>query len=125
MHAARTFRRQPQRAGDGGRAAGLGDDLRVLHQEPHGGADLVVGDRDDFVHQPTDVRERDVTGPHGQQAIGNRVDADTQRGQRPEKLRQQMAKDGTLANLYVQMREAKAVDRIIEKSKVEDVDLQS
>jgi hypothetical protein len=48
-----------------------------------------------------------------------------QRGQRPEKLKQSMAKDGTLSNLYIQMREAKAVDKIIEKAQVEEVDLQS
>lgn len=48
-----------------------------------------------------------------------------QRGERPEKLKQQMSKDGTLANLYIQMREAKAVDQLIEKAEVEEVDLQS
>lgn len=46
-----------------------------------------------------------------------------QRGQRPEKLKQTMAKDGTLANMYVQMREQKAVDRILESAQVEDVDV--
>ncbi len=48
-----------------------------------------------------------------------------QRGQRPEKLKQTMAKDGSLSNLYIQLREGKAIDKIIEKAKVEDVDLQS
>src|SRR4051812_4710721 len=48
-----------------------------------------------------------------------------QRGQRPEKMKQQMAKDGTLANLYVQMREEKAVDKLLENAKVEEVDLQT
>ena len=37
-----------------------------------------------------------------------------QRGRRPEKLKQDMAKDGTLANLYVQMREQKAIDKVLE-----------
>jgi len=46
-----------------------------------------------------------------------------QRGARPEKLKQEMAKDGTLANLYVQMREQKAVDRILEQAQVEEVDV--
>ena len=46
-----------------------------------------------------------------------------QRGQRPEKLKQEMAKDGTLANLYVQMREQKAVDQILESADIEDVDV--
>ena len=48
-----------------------------------------------------------------------------QRGERPEKLKQKMAKDGTLANLYVQMREQKAVDVLLETATIEDVDLQS
>ena len=48
-----------------------------------------------------------------------------QRGQRPEKLKQEMAKDGTLANLYVQMREQKAVDKILEGREIEEVDVQA
>ena len=36
-----------------------------------------------------------------------------------------MAKDGTLANLYVQMREQKAVDTLLEKVQVEEVELQA
>ena len=46
-----------------------------------------------------------------------------QRGVRPEKLKQEMAKDGTMANLYIQMREQKAVDKILETAEVEDVDV--
>jgi trigger factor len=46
-----------------------------------------------------------------------------QRGRRPEKMKQEMAKDGSLANLYVQMREQKAVDRILEQAQVEEVDV--
>jgi trigger factor len=46
-----------------------------------------------------------------------------QRGVRPEKLKQEMAKDGTLANLYVQIREQKAVDQIIETAEIEEVDV--
>ncbi len=34
-----------------------------------------------------------------------------QQGERPEKLKQQMSKDTTLANLYIQMREEKAVEQ--------------
>jgi trigger factor len=48
-----------------------------------------------------------------------------QRGLRPEKLKQQMAKDGTLANLYVTMREQKAVDELLTKAQIEEVDLQT
>ncbi len=45
------------------------------------------------------------------------------RGVRPEKLKQEMAKDGTLANLYIQMREQKAVDTILTDATIEDVDV--
>jgi hypothetical protein len=46
-----------------------------------------------------------------------------QRGVRPEKLKQEMAKDGTLANLYIQLREQKAVDTIIADAEIEEVDV--
>ncbi|HLL88875.1 MAG TPA: trigger factor [Tepidisphaeraceae bacterium] len=46
-----------------------------------------------------------------------------QRGERPEKLKQTMAKEGSLANLYIQMREQKAVDSIIANAEVEEVDV--
>jgi trigger factor len=46
-----------------------------------------------------------------------------QRGRRPEKMKQEMAKDGTLANMYVQMREQKAVDRLLAQAQVEEVDV--
>src|SRR5688500_6639745 len=46
-----------------------------------------------------------------------------QRGSRPEKVKQEMSKDGSLSNLYVQMREQKAVDRILESAEIEDVDV--
>ncbi len=45
-----------------------------------------------------------------------------QRGRRPEKLKQEMQADGSLANLYVQLREQRAVDKIIEQAKVEEVE---
>ncbi len=67
--------------------------------------------------QQVDVDEAELNGRIAMLAA--------QRGQRPEKLKQQMAKDGTLGNLYIQMREAKAVDNLIEKAQVEEVDLQS
>ena len=46
-----------------------------------------------------------------------------QRGRRPEKLKQDMAKDGTLANLFLQMREQKAIDKVLETATIEDVDV--
>jgi trigger factor len=45
-----------------------------------------------------------------------------QTGRRPEKVRQEMSADGSLMNLYVQMREQKAVDKILESAQVEEVD---
>jgi trigger factor len=46
-----------------------------------------------------------------------------QSGKRPEKLKQEMTADGSLLSMYVQMREQKAVDKILETSKIEDVDV--
>jgi trigger factor len=46
-----------------------------------------------------------------------------QSGRRPEKVKQEMSKDGSLANLYVQMREQKAVDQLLESAQVEEVDV--
>jgi trigger factor len=48
-----------------------------------------------------------------------------QRGKRPEKLKTEMAKDGTLSNMYIQMREQKAVDKLLENAQIEEVDLQT
>jgi FKBP-type peptidyl-prolyl cis-trans isomerase (trigger factor) len=41
-------------------------------------------------------------------------------GVRPSTLRERMQKDGTLANLYVQLREQKTLDSIIAEAKVEE-----
>lgn len=46
-----------------------------------------------------------------------------QRERRPEKLKAEMAKDGSLTNLYIQIREEKAIDKILEKATIEEVDL--
>jgi trigger factor len=67
--------------------------------------------------QGVDVDEAELNGRVAMLAI--------QRGQRPEKLKQQMAKDGTLANMYVQMREQKAVDKLLETAQIEEVEIQS
>ncbi|MCC6423110.1 MAG: trigger factor [Phycisphaerales bacterium] len=45
-----------------------------------------------------------------------------QRERRPEKLKQEMSKDGSLANLYLQMREQKAIDKILESAQIEEVE---
>ncbi|HZL34906.1 MAG TPA: trigger factor [Tepidisphaeraceae bacterium] len=42
---------------------------------------------------------------------------------RPEKLKREMEKDGSLSSLYVQMREQKAVDIILQKAQVEEVEM--
>jgi trigger factor len=46
-----------------------------------------------------------------------------QREERPEKLKQDMSKDGSLQNLYIQMREQKALDKVLESAKVEEVEV--
>ena len=48
-----------------------------------------------------------------------------QSGKRPEKLKQEMSKDGSLANLYIQMREQKAIDKVLEKAQVEEVEVEA
>ena len=46
-----------------------------------------------------------------------------QQGRRPEKLKQELSKDSTmLSNLYVQMREEKAIDKILEDAEIEEVE---
>jgi len=47
-----------------------------------------------------------------------------QQDRRPEKIKQDMAKDGSLANLYVQMREQKAVDKVLESAHIEEVTME-
>jgi K+/H+ antiporter YhaU regulatory subunit KhtT len=47
-----------------------------------------------------------------------------QSGQRPEKLKQEMSKDGSLVSLYVQMREQRAIDQILSRAQVEEVNVE-
>jgi trigger factor len=61
-----------------------------------------------------DVDESELNGRVAMIAI--------QRGRRPEKLKQEMQKDGSLANLYLQMREQKAIDKVLETATVEEVE---
>ena len=44
-----------------------------------------------------------------------------QQGRRPEKLRQQMQRNGEIEYLYIQMREQKTLDQILDKAKIKDV----
>lgn len=46
-----------------------------------------------------------------------------QRNQRPETLKKEMANNGQLVQMYIQMREQKALDEVLSKVKVEDVDV--
>lgn len=47
-----------------------------------------------------------------------------QRGRRPEKVKQEMVKDGTLVSMYVQMREQKAIDQLLAGAQIEEVEAQ-
>ena len=62
-----------------------------------------------------DVDEGELNGRVATMAI--------QRGVRPEKLKQEMSKDGSLANLYVQLREQKAIDKVLEQARIEEVEV--
>ncbi len=46
-----------------------------------------------------------------------------QSGRRPEKVKQEMSADGSLMSMFIQMREQKALDKILETAKIEEVDL--
>ncbi len=65
--------------------------------------------------QDTDVDEAELNGRLAMMAA--------QRGERPEKVKAEMAKDGSLQNLYIQMREQKALDVILESAAIEEVDV--
>ena len=38
-------------------------------------------------------------------------------------MKQEISKDGSLANLYVQLREQKAIDKLLEGAQVEEVEV--
>jgi len=65
--------------------------------------------------QNVDVSEAELNGRIAMLAA--------QRGKRPEKMKQEMSKDGTLANMYIQMREQKAVDQLLAGATIEEVDV--
>jgi trigger factor len=69
----------------------------------------VAGDQD------VDVSEAELNGRIAMLAA--------QQGKRPEKLKQDMAKEGTLASMYIQLREQKAVDQLLAGAQVEEFDL--
>ena len=57
-----------------------------------------------------------------EEANGQIAMAAIQNGQRPESLRQRMEQDGSLANLYVQLREQKTLDKLLESADIEEVE---
>jgi trigger factor len=65
--------------------------------------------------QNTDVSEEELNGRIALLAI--------QKGERPEKMKQEMSKDGSLASLYIQMREQKALDEILKSAVIEEVEV--
>ena len=65
--------------------------------------------------QDTDVDEAELNGRIAMLAA--------QKGERPERVKQEMSKDGSLASLYIQMREQKALDRVLESAAVEEVEV--
>ena len=44
------------------------------------------------------------------------------RGRRPEKMREELAKDGSLAQMTLEIREQKCIEKILEKATIKDVD---
>lgn len=44
------------------------------------------------------------------------------RGRRPEKMREELARDGSLAQMTLQIREQKCIEKILEKAAIKDVD---
>ena len=60
------------------------------------------------------VTEQEVNAHVATTAINN--------GERPETLRNRMEQDGSLANLFVQLREQKTLDALIEEADVEEVE---
>jgi trigger factor len=67
--------------------------------------------------QQTEVSEGELNGRIAMLA--------SQRGERPDKLKSEMAKDGSLENLYIQMREQKALDKVLESAAIEEVEVAS
>ena len=61
-----------------------------------------------------DVDEQELNGRIAMMAM--------QQGRRPDKLRQEMAKQGQIEQLYLQLREQKTLDKILESAKVTEVE---
>ena len=61
-----------------------------------------------------DVEENELNGRIAMMAM--------QQGRRPDKLRQEMGKQGQIEQLYLQIREQKTLDKILEQAKVTEVE---
>lgn len=61
-----------------------------------------------------DVTEEEINGHIAQLAI--------RRGQRPERVREEMARSGSLAQFRLQVREDKCVAKLLESAKITDVE---
>ena len=59
------------------------------------------------------VSEEEINGQIAQVAM--------QRGQRPDKVREQMARDGSLSQFGLQLREQKCIEKLLESAKVKEV----
>jgi trigger factor len=60
-----------------------------------------------------DVSEEEINGHIAQLAI--------QRGQRPERMREEMVRDGSLAQFRLQVREDKCIAKLLESAKITEV----
>jgi len=61
-----------------------------------------------------EVTEEEINGQIARAALS--------RGRRPEKMREELARDGSLAQFTMQIREQKCIEKILEKAKVTEVD---
>jgi len=63
-----------------------------------------------------EVTEEEINGHIAQLAL--------QRGQRPERMREQMVRDGSLSQLRLQVRENKCIAKLLESAKITEVELE-
>ncbi|MCJ7728945.1 MAG: trigger factor [Sedimentisphaerales bacterium] len=63
-----------------------------------------------------EVSEEEINGYIAQLAV--------QRGQRPERMREQMVRDGSLSQLRLQVRENKCIAKLLESAKITEVELE-
>jgi trigger factor len=61
-----------------------------------------------------DVSEEEINGYIAQLAV--------QRGQRPERMREEMVRDGSLAQFKLQVREDKCIAKLLESAKITEVE---